>query len=426
MNYTVEKTEDSKVKISVEISPEEWESAVQEAYLKNRGKFGFPGFRKGHVPRKTLEGAYGKEMFYEDALDVVLPKYYGEIMEKETDLDVMSAPEPSVKKIDDTGVAFEILVTVRPEVKLGQYKGLKIEKEVAAVTDEEVQAELELARDRASRLIEGGEGYEAKKGDTVNLDFCGKVDGVAFDGGTADKFDLELGSGSFVPGFEEQLTGVKVGDVRDVNITFPTDYHADLAGKDAVFTCTINKISYRELPEVDDEFVKDVSDFDTLDEYKADIKARLLDEAKKRVETTNENKLVDTIVDGCETVVPSALVAERQDEMLDEFAERLQYQGLKIDDYCKYLSTTPEQLKASYKEAAEKYVKARLVFEQIIHEEKLQPTSEAIEAKIAEIAANMKQDVESFRKGLTGAQLDYVANMVLNDQLIDYLKANND
>lgn len=425
MKYTIEKLEDSKVKISVELTPEEWEASIQEAYNKNRSKFGFPGFRKGHVPRKTLEGAYGKGLFFDDALDVALPKYYGEILEKEASIDVMGAPNPEVKKLDDDGVAFDITVTVRPEVKLGQYKGLTIEKETAAVTDEDVQAEIELARDRASRLVEAAEGYEAKKGDTVNLDFVGKVDGVAFEGGTAEKYDLELGSGSFIPGFEEQLEGVKVGDVKDVNVSFPEDYHAELAGKSAVFTCTINKVSKREMPEIDNEFVKDVSDFDTLDEYKTDIRAKLLSEAEKRAEATNENKLMDAVVDGSEVVVPSELVAERQQEMYDEFSQRLMYQGLKIEDYCKYMKTTEEQLKDSYKQAAEKYVKTRLVFEQIIHEESLKPTYEAIEAKIKEFADEMHQDLDTFKKGLTAEHLDYIANAVLNDQLIDFLKANN-
>ncbi|MDR3215999.1 MAG: trigger factor [Clostridiaceae bacterium] len=427
MDYTVEKLENSKVKFNIAVSAEEWEEALKSAYIKTKNKYSLVGFRKGHIPKKVLESTYGKSVFFEDALDILLPKYYGEILDKETELEPAGRPEPNVEDItDDAGIKLSITVTVRPEVTLGAYTGLEIEKEIAAVSDEAVDAEIKLAQDRAARITEAEGGYEAKAGDTVTLYFSGSIDGVKFEGGTASEYELELGSGTFIPGFEEQLIGVKTGEARNVIVKFPEDYgKEDFAGKEAVFETLIHKISLKEMPALDDEFVKDISEFNTMDEYKADIKAKLLAEAEERISRQNDNAIVEKIVSAATVTVPDEMIEEQAEDMAQEFEYRLMYQGMNIDDYFKYTGSDKEGLKAGYMESAEKNVRTRLVLEEIIKTEKMAPSAEAMNAKFEKRAAASGETLDKYKKKLSGRDIDYIANEVLTETLMEYLKAKN-
>jgi trigger factor len=409
MNYTYETLEKSQVKFTIEIDGAEFEAATEEAYQKNKHKYKLEGFRPGKVPRKVLEGAYGKGVFIDEALDIILPKYFSEALDKEPALEPVGRPEADILDIKEDGVKFAVTITVKPEVKLGKYKGLKVAKEKVEVTDEQVEAEVLLAQDRGARIVDVEKDRKCKKGDIANIDFSGSVDGVKFDGGTGEGYDLELGSKTFIPGFEEQVIGMKKGEEKDVTVTFPKDYGAEnLAGKEAVFAVKLNGIKEKQLPALDDEFAKDVSEFDTLEAYKADIKEGLLKQAEERASITEENNRVDAIVEKCAVDVPDCMVEEQIDEMMHEFEYRLMYQGMKLDDYLKYTGTTLEKMKEDYKESAARNVKIRLVLEAIIKAEDIKPDEEAIEKKIAELASDAKKDVETYKKEMDPRHLSYL------------------
>ena len=331
MNYTVEKLEKSRVKFVIKVDEKELDAAIDEAYAKNKHKYQVEGFRKGHVPKSVLERTYGKGVFYEDALDIILPKYYDEVLSKETELVPVGRPEADIMDFQDNGVTFSVTVTVKPEVKLGQYKGLEVKRDKVRITEAMIEAELKLAQDRQSRLVEVKDDRASRKGDFVTIDFTGSVDGVEFDGGHAEDYDLGLGTGTFIPSFEEQLEGLKVGEEKDVKVTFPKDYGSkELAGKEAVFACKVKAIKAKEMPEINDEFAKDVSEFDTLDEYKKDIKKQLKHEADQRADEKVENDLVELIAGGSEVEVPDEMVEEAIDERLQELQYQLMYQGMQL------------------------------------------------------------------------------------------------
>lgn len=425
MSYTVEKLEKSQVKFVFDVDAETFGKAVDEAYAKTKHKYAIAGFRKGHVPKKVIEGIYGKEVFFEDAMDIVIPEAYSEALGKEKDVDVVAQPElTSFDFKEDGGATFTLIVTVKPDVKLGKYKGLSIEKKVEKVTAKQVDAAVEEAREKQARIVEKDDA--SQNGDIVNIDFAGSVDGVKFDGGSAESYDLELGSGSFIPGFEEQLVGVKAGEKKDVKVTFPEDYHADeLKGKEAVFECTVNAVKKKELPALDDEFVKEISEFDTLAEYKADVKNKLMKDAEDRADREFEDALVQAVVDNAEVEVPEAMIMQEAEDMVNEFEYRLSYQGIKLDDYLKYVNITKEQLLDEYKEQAAKSVKVRLVMEAVVKAEELKFEDKELDDKIADMAARSGQDVETFKKGLGKEHFEYLANQVLSDKLMSLLKAEN-
>ena len=425
MSYTVEKLEKSQVKFVFDVDAETFGKAVDEAYAKTKHKYAIAGFRKGHVPKKVIEGIYGKEVFFEDAMDIVIPEAYSEALGKEKDVDVVAQPElTSFDFKEDGGATFTLIVTVKPDVKLGKYKGLSIEKKVEKVTAKQVDAAVEEAREKQARIVEKDDA--SQNGDIVNIDFAGSVDGVKFDGGSAESYDLELGSGSFIPGFEEQLVGVKAGEKKDVKVTFPEDYHADeLKGKEAVFECTVNAVKKKELPALDDEFVKEISEFDTLAEYKADVKNKLMKDAENRADREFEDALVQAVVDNAEVEVPEAMIMQEAEDMVNEFEYRLSYQGIKLDDYLKYVNITKEQLLDEYKEQAAKSVKVRLVMEAVVKAEELKFEDKELDEKIADMAARSGQDVETFKKGLGKEHFEYLANQVLSDKLMSLLKAEN-
>jgi len=425
MSYTVEKLEKSQVKLSFTIDAPTFESAIEKAYQKTKGKFAIGGFRKGHAPRKVIEGIYGKEVFFEDAMDVVIPDAYGEALDNEKSFEVVAHPElENFDFAEDGGAKFVLVVTVKPEVKLGAYKGLEVEKEVAEVSEEQIAAEIELARDKQARMIDANR--PAQNGDSLTIDFSGSVDGEKFDGGTAEGYDIVLGSGSFIPGFEEQLVGTVVGDEKDVTVKFPEDYHAEnLKGKDSVFACKVHAIKSKELPAVDDEFVKEISEFDTLDEYKADIERKLKEDAEKSSDQKYENDVIEKIVTGSEVEIPDAMIEMEIEDMIGEFEYRLSCQGIKLEDYLKYMKMTVDNLKEQYKEQAEKSAKSRLVMEQIIKAEDIKISDEDMNVKIAKLAENAGKEADEFRKTLKREQIDYLVNQILSEKLIDTLKALN-
>lgn len=425
MSYTVEKLEKSQVKFVFDIDAETFAKAVDAAYNKTKHKYAIPGFRKGHVPKKVIEGIYGKEVFFEDAMDIVIPEAYSEALDKESDIEVVAQPElTSFDFKEDGGATFTLTVAVRPEVKLGKYKGLSVERKVEKVTAKQVDEAVEDAREKQARIIETDEA--AKKGDIVNIDFVGSVDGVKFDGGSAESYDLELGSGSFIPGFEDQLVGVKAGDKKDVKVTFPEDYHAEeLKGKEAVFECTVHAVKKKELPSLDDDFAKEISEFDTLAEYKADVKNKLMKDAEARADREFEDAVVQTVVDGAEVEIPQAMIDQEAEDMVKEFEYRLSYQGIKLEDYLKYINMTRDQLLDEYKEQAAKSVKVRLVMEEIVKREEMKFEQADIDAKLAEMAERSGQDVETFKKGLGKEHYDYLANQLLSEKLMEMLRNEN-
>ena len=425
MSYTVEKLEKSQVKFSFDIDADTFEKAVAAAYNKTKHKYSVPGFRKGHVPRKVIEGMYGKEVFFEDAMDIVIPEAYSEALDKEHDIEAVATPElESFDMKDDGGVTFVLKVTVRPEVKLGKYKGLSVERKVDKVTAKQVDEEVENAREKQARIVDVDRA--AKKGDIVNIDFAGSVDGVKFDGGSAEAYDLTLGSGSFIPGFEDQLVGVSKGDKKDVKVTFPEDYHAaELKGKEAVFECTVNTVKEKQLPALDDDFAKEISEFDTLAEYKADVKNKLMKDAETRADRQYDDALVQAVVDRAEVEIPQAMIANEAEDMAKEFQYRLSYQGIKLSDYLGYINMTRDQLLDEYKEQAAKSVKTRLVMEEIVKAEELKFEDEELNAKLAEMAERAGQDVDTFKKGLGKEHYDYLANQILSDKLMDMLRGAN-
>ncbi len=425
MSYTVEKMDNSQVKLNFDVDAKTFENAIEQAYQKSKGKFAIAGFRKGHVPKKVIEGVYGKEVFFEDAMDIVIPNAYGDALQKEEDLEVVAQPEVTAFDFkEDGGATFTLLVTVKPEVELGKYKGLNIDKKVKKVTAKDVDAELNKSLEKQARLVDSD--AAAQNGSIVNIDFAGSVDGVAFEGGSAEKYDLELGSGSFIPGFEEQLVGVKTGDKKEVTVKFPADYHAEeLKDKEAVFACTVNAVKTKELPVLDDEFAKEISEFDTLKEYKEDLKAKLQKDAETQAERDFENAIVEKIVDSAKVEIPAAMVDEEADAMVQEFEYRLMYQGIKLDDYLGYLKMTKDQLKGEYKVQAEKSVKTRLVMEAIVKAEEIKFEDADVEAKIEKMATESGRKVEDFKKSIKKEQIDYAVNQILSEKLMNILKAEN-
>ncbi len=425
MNYTVEKLAKSQIKFSYTVSKDEYNEAVNVVYTRTRGKYSVPGFRKGHAPRKVIEGMYGPYVFFSDAVDHLLDKSLNEL-ENSGEYRIFSVD--SVDDVDakeDGGVSYAVTVTVEPEVKLGEYKGLGIQKKTEEISDADVDEVVKQQQEKQARFV--AYDGEAKMGDTVTIDFVGTRDGVAFEGGSGNDYDLELGSGSFIPCFEEQLVGVKAGDVKDVDVTFPENYTAkELAGQPAKFACTVHAVKKKELPALDDEFAKDISEFSTLEEYRADVKAQLVKKAEERAENAYQDAIVDAIVDASEVELPDSMVKREADDMVAEFESRLERQGLKLDQYLTYLNMTREQLLAEYNESAVKRVKVRLVLSAIVEKEDIQISDAEIDAKIEELADANSMTSEEFKKHIDKQYFDYIVNSVMSRKLMDLLKQFNE
>ena len=425
MSYTKEMLENDRVKFTVDVDSEQWKAALQEAYVKERGKYQVDGFRKGHAPRAFIERLYGPQVFFDEALDIILPKTYDEILDKETDLFPVDRPEVSITAITDSTLQYTAEVQLKPTVTLGAYTGIEFQKEKVKVTKEEVSEEINKARENAGWWEQVAD-RPAQMGDKVKIDYAGSVDGVAFEGGTAADYDLELGSGTFIPGFEEGVVGMNVGESKSVNVKFPEQYHAEnLAGKDAVFVVTVKDITVKKLPELDDEFAKDVSDFDTFKEYQADVKKKITARKDDAAEAALERKIIDTVVENAKVTVPQCMIDDEAEEMVNEFAYRLMYQGLNIEDYFKYTGQTAEQLKQTYHEPAERTVKTRLVLEQVIKAAGIEVTQEDEDAVYADLAEKQNKSVEEIKKDFNEHYASYVKNEALNKKLMAYLKANN-
>lgn len=426
MNYTIEESK-GEVKISFTLDAKEWDDSLNKAYIKNKSRFNIPGFRKGHATRKMIEKMYGEGVFFDDAFNDAFYEAYSKALGEHEEIFPVDDPKVDIDGINENGVKFHAVVTVKPEVTLGEYKGIKVDKVEYNVTADDVNAEIDRARKQASRKVEV-EGRTVENGDIVNLDYSGSVDGVKFEGGTASNQELTIGSHAFIPGFEEQMVGMTVGETRDLNVPFPTDYHAkELAGKDSVFTVTVNKILKEEMPELNDEFAKDVSKFDTLAEYKADVEKRLQEGNDRRANAENENALIEAVTATSSVEIPQCMIDSQIDYLVRDMEYRLMYmyQGMKLEDYLKYTGSNMEELRKSKAEEAKRDVKIRLVLEAIVKAENLDVTDAELDAELARIAESTGKSVEEYRKGVDDRQLSYIKNDLLMKKLIEFLKANN-
>lgn len=425
MKYTFEKAEKSTVKFEIKLSAKEWEEAINFAYEKNKGKYSMPGFRKGKVPKHLLEQAYGTGIFFEEAINYAFPKYYSEILDKEKDLDIVSRPDIDVKDISDKGITMTAVVAIKPEVVLGDYKGIKFDKKEYNVKDEDVEDELKRLQERNSRLVEVTD-RAVEDGDSVIIDYSGSVNGVKFAGGTAEKQTLVIGSKSFIPGFEDQIIGMKIGENKDINVKFPDEYHAEeLKGKDAVFAIKLHEIKKKELPELTDEFIKDAVGSESLSAYKEETKARLTKMNNDRAERELEDEIIKKISDNATVVIPDALIENQIDNMVEEMNYRMSYQGLRLEDYLKYIGKTMEQYRADYKEQAESIVKSQLVIEKIIATEKIEATDEDLEVKYNDMANAQNKSVDEVKKSVKDKQLSYMKNEIIVKKLFEMLKKEN-
>lgn len=394
---------------------------MQKAYLKNRGKINVPGFRRGKAPRKLIETMYGESVFYDDAFQLIFPDLYDEAV-KENNLQVVDQPEVDVQEIGEgKDLVFSCEVFVRPDVTLGDYKGLTVNVTKQTVTDADVDARIEQDRKKVARQIDVEGALE--NGDTVKLNYMGTVDGVAFEGGTAENQTLTLGSGQFIPGFEEQMVGMNIGEEKDLNVTFPEKYHSEeLAGKNAVFHVKVLSATRTELPKLDDDFAADASEYNTFAEYKDSIVKELNDRAAKNNEIAVENALVEKAVENASMDIPQAMINEQTNYLLREMQMRMAYQGLKMEDYLKYTGQTIEQLADMYKGEAEHRVKVELTLEAIRKAEGIEPTDEDVAKQIAEQAERMGQSVEDFEKTLTDEQRGYLRDTAAIQKVVDLMK----
>ena len=413
-----EKLEKSRVALTIETSAEEFEAAVNKAYLKMRGKINVPGFRVGKAPRKIIEKMYGAEVFYEEAVNIILPDAY-EAAVKEQELDVVGYPEVELESCTKDGVVFKCTVAVYPEVRLGQYKGLEAPKAEVKVVAADVNARLKEMADRNSRLVSVDRAV--KKGDTADIDFEGFDNGVAFDGGKGENFDLEIGSGSFVPGFEEQLIGMKAGEEKDIDITFPENYTPELAGKPVVFHVKVNEVKVKEVPALDDEFAKDVSEFDTLKELKADIKKKLTAERTESAQRAFEDVLMAKVAEGVEADVPHEMVELQAEQMTEGFKQQLASQGIPFDQYLKMTNTTEADFKSQAYGPAEQQVKMDLAISAIVKAENLEATDDEVEAEMKKVADRYGMDLDTVKKYLRPEE---VKEQVIREKVIKLVADN--
>lgn len=399
------KIDTNTYEIEVTVTPEVFTEACKSAYMKQRKSIQIPGFRKGKATQGMIEKVYGEGAFYEEALEIVYPEAVTAAI-SEAELRTVDQPYdlevPVMSKTE--GVEMIMKVTVYPEVKLGEYKGLSATMLPTEASDEDVDKELENMRDRNSRLVSVDD-RAAEMGDTAEIDFEGFVDGEAFEGGKGENYPLELGSGSFIPGFEEQVAGHNIDEEFDVNVTFPEEYAAELAGKDAVFKCKIHEIKKKEMPELDDEFVKDVSEFDTLDELKADIKKQISEKKEQEAKTDFENQLIEQVVENMECEIPECMFAHRTDEMIQDYSYRLQMQGIDLNTYLSYLGQDMDSFKESFRSGAENQVKASIALEAIVDAEKIEATEEEIEAEIEKLAQQYQMETEQVKNAVPADQL---------------------
>jgi trigger factor len=407
MAVKTESVEKNLLKLTFEVSSEEFEKAINAAYKKNVGKFNINGYRKGKAPKAIIEKLY-PGVFYDEAINAVLPAAY-EAAVKESGANVVARPEIDVEDIKKgEPVVFVALVTTKPEVKIGEYKGVEIEKIDATVTDEDVEKDLAATQQKNARMIEVDD-RAVENGDIVTLDFEGSVDGVPFDGGKGENYELEIGSGTFIPGFEDQLVGAEIDKDVDVKVTFPEQYHAEnLAGKDAVFACKVKGIKVRELPELDDDFASEVSTFDTLDEYKADVRAKLEKAAEDKAKAETENAVIEKVVANAEVDVPEAMIEAQVESSINEFAQRLQYQGMNLETYLQYTGSNKDAMKAQFRPQAETQVRTSLVIEAIMKAEGIEATDEELELELVDMSKKYNMELDKVKELLGDAEKENI------------------
>ncbi len=406
--------------IEFDVDKATFDAAIEKVYRREVKKINVPGFRKGKAPRAFIEKMYGKGIFYEDAVNEVLPDAYEDAL-KESKLQAVSRPEFDIVSIDDNGVMLKAKFYVKPEVALKNYKGIEATKEVAEVTEDAINAEIEMVRSRNSRVIEITD-RAVENGDIAVIDFDGYVDGVAFDGGKSEKYDLAIGSGTFIPGFEEQIIGHNIGDSFDVNVTFPAEYHsAELAGKEAVFKIVLHAIKFNELPVLDDEFAKDVSEFDTLDEYKADIKAKLEKKNEKSAENAVEEQIINALIENLEADIPAPMFEAEAENFVRDYDSRLRMQGLDLNTYCKYTGQTLDALREQFKPMAERQVKTRLALEKIVELEGISATDEEADAEFENLAKAYGMTADKVKEVV---EADAVKADLCVKKAVEFVKAN--
>lgn len=422
MSVKITKLEGSKIKLEFNVEKEKFNAALDEAFRKNSGKIKMPGFRNGKVPRNVIEKTYGESVFFDDAFNIVAEKEYIAAIE-ENSLEVVSHPEVNIDEIGkDKDLIFSIEVYTKPEAKLKKYKGLEIEKVNTEITEDDVNAELDNIRNRNARLVAKEDGA-VENGDIANIDFEGFLDGVAFDGGKAEKYDLEIGSGSFIPGFEEQLVGMKVGDEKDITTTFPENYgNADLAGKETIFKIKLHEIKKKELPALDDEFAKDVSEFDTLEEYTKSVKERLEKSKETTAKAEKETKAVDALCENVEVEIPEPMVHNQIHQMIHEFEQNLAYQGMTLEQYKQILNIDDKALHEQFEASAIKDIKLKLALEVILKEENLEVTMDEINARIDELATTYGNDAEPLKKNPN--VINYMTEKLRQEKAIEVVVSN--
>ncbi|MEW8973094.1 MAG: trigger factor [Tissierellaceae bacterium] len=422
MKAVLEKKENNKVFFNFELEVEKFEKAMQQAYLKNRSRFNIPGFRKGKVPRKIIEMNYGEEIFYEDAINLILPEAYEDAV-KELELEPVDRPDIDIEDIEKgKSILVKVEVDVKPEFKLGDYKSIELEKIEYNVTDEMVEHELEHVRDENARLLDASD-REVKDKDILTIDFAGFIDEEQFPGGTAEGFELTIGSNMFIPGFEEQLIGKKKDEEVEVKVTFPEEYHEEtLAGKEAIFKVVIHDIKEKELPELDDEFAKDVSEFDTLEEYKADIRERLEKDLKEQEKVETENRVIEKALEISEVDIPNGMVESQIDDEMRQFDYRLRSQGLDLEKYLEFTGSDPEDLREQLKPSALNRVKVDLLLETIVKAEGIEVTEEELEKELEDLAEQYAaEDKEEFIEDMKKGNLNFIKTGIANGKAVKLL-----
>ncbi|MDE5722552.1 MAG: trigger factor [Clostridia bacterium] len=428
MKYTHAAGEKSTVKLTITFTEDEWQDAINESYKRTRGKYSVPGFRKGKVPKPVLENYYGKGVLYEEAFNVLYNKHYSGILEKEKDnFTAVGEPSLSVEDLTDgKGLVLSAIVPVKPEVNIEKYTGLKIQQFEYNVSDADVEKETNKILESGAENVEVTD-RACKLGDTVNIDFSGSVANEKFPGGTADDYNLELGSGSFIAGFEDGVVGMKTGETRDIKVKFPEDYQADnLRGKDAVFTVVLNKITEKKLPELTDEYVKKHAGAESVADYKKTVRERLVRNAENRGRDETENSILNEICKHTACDIPDAMIESEIDRMVQDFNYRLMYQGLKLDDYLKYMELTMEQFRAQFKEQAQPRVLSQLVIDKIIRAEGFKADDKELDAKIEEQAKSVGKTLAEYKKNIDPRQVEYITNDIIITKLFDFLKKNNE
>ncbi len=424
MSLQVEKLEHNMAKLTIEVSAEELEGAIQKSYLKQRGKVNIPGFRKGKVPRQVMEKMFGVEVFYEDAANTLIPDAYAKAYD-EADIDIVSQPSIEVTQIEKgKPFIFTAEVAVRPEVKLGEYKGVEVDKFSNRVTAKEIDAKLEEERNKNARTV-NVEGRPVQKDDEVILDFEGFVDGVAFDGGKGENYSLTIGSGTFIPGFEDQLVGVEAGKEVEVNVTFPEDYHEEsLKGKPAVFKCTVHEIKAKELPELDDEFASEVSEFDTLEELKADIKTKIKEQKNAEGKSAQQDQALDTIIAATEMDIPDAMVETEARQMVDSFGQRIQQQGLTMQQYMQFTGMDNEKMLEEMRPQALKRIQTRLVLEAIVAAENIVTSDERLDEEIGKMAEMYSMEADQLKSYMGDTEKEQMKKDIAVEDAVQFILDN--